>query len=157
MRVCNIEHYPPLVLLHRGGMSGLVTHIHTHVSTHMQMPLKLESQRPLSLKGRTVAFVCMCVCVRELQHVYCLCFTRGESHYMSKCDSHLRQNDRGFVAGADGNLDEKKTSKKEICSIQDHMLIKTNLNMIAGKCQCYLGVLLMYTASLVDCWSLWFV
>lgn len=27
---------------------------------------------------------------------------------MSKCDSHLRQNDRGFVAGADGNLGEKK-------------------------------------------------
>lgn len=30
---------------------------------------------------------------------------------MSKCDSHLRQNDRGFVAGADGNLGEKQVKR----------------------------------------------
>lgn len=61
------------------------------------------------MKGRTVAFVC----VWELQHVCCLCFTRRQSHYMTKCDSYSRQKKekKGFVARAD-NLAEKKNQVK---------------------------------------------
>lgn len=108
MSVCNIVgELPPFSPVTNTGVGCLVrahTYTHTQARTHMQMPLKLKLEASF-LEWKNCRFsVFVCVCLWVLKHVYCLCFTSGESHYVTKCDSHLCQkNEKGFVAGVDGN------------------------------------------------------
>lgn len=63
---------------------------------------------------------------------------------LTKCDSYLCQtNEQDFVAVADGNLESRNQSIMKYCCVKEPIPTVTHLNVIAGICQRYLGLLVM--------------